>query len=327
MAVNVSRLRAAGLVKESVLGTIIATPTRYLNIIPPDGFTPMIDPLPSKGIQSLRDMYPKITAGPAHLNGMKIKLEVEPENIGEILQALFGSDVKTGPADTTAYTHTFTPQQVSVLPTYSWWFDKSSLKYPLFGGCMLDSCDFSVKAKGIVEADMSWVGIKYDDATGSSKSTVFSTIPPFVFQNAVINVDGAPVNGYDNLKISIKNMVKADHSLSNSQYPYTIYSEGLDVELSAELFFESTTQYAKFLAGTTAHFQLVLTSGVKVAGSAATFYSLTLDVPLVYYKSANLFIPSNGPLKIPFVGHAQYSFAGSVYTIQAILVNGVSTTY
>ena len=40
-------------------------------------------------------MYPKITQGPGTLNGMKIKLEVEPDNIGEWLQACFGVDTYT----------------------------------------------------------------------------------------------------------------------------------------------------------------------------------------------------------------------------------------
>ena len=64
MVVSVSRLRAAGIAKESTDGTPVTTPTRYLNIIPPDSFTPMIQPLPSKGIEAIADMYPKITQGP-----------------------------------------------------------------------------------------------------------------------------------------------------------------------------------------------------------------------------------------------------------------------
>src|SRR5580698_8113665 len=95
MSVSVSRLRSMGLAKESTRGTEVTTPTRYINGIPPDSFTPSIEPLPSKGIEALRNMYPKITQGPATLNGMKIKLEVEPDNIGEILQAIFGADSYT----------------------------------------------------------------------------------------------------------------------------------------------------------------------------------------------------------------------------------------
>lgn len=327
MAINVSRLRAAGLAKESSIGGTVTTPTRFVNIIPPDSFTPSIEPLPSKGIEALSDMYPKISQGPATLNGLKVKFEAEPENFGEILQALFGADSKTGPTDTTAYTHTFMRQQVAQLPTYTWWFDKKP-KYQLIAGAMCDKMDIAVKAKGLVEVDTDWVATVYDDTDGVTESTSFSTLKPFTFAQTVVKVDGSTVSGYDNLKVSMKNMVKADHTLTNSIYPQKIYAEGFDVQIEADLFFEDTTQYQKFLAGTTAHFNVAFTSGQLVVGAASTFYSLTLDLPLVYYKTAPIYIPANGPLKIPFTGLAQYNFAGSpAYTIQATLVNGVSTQY
>lgn len=444
MSVNVSRLRAAGLAKETVLGTVITTPTRYLNIVPPDSFTPQIEPLPSKGIEALADMYPKITQGPATLKGMKIKLEAEPENIGEILQALFGLDTQAeyasfvvsnsnkfidfkedggsqrnasivvgtyamGTTSATAGTlckaiktaleaasgatgtytvtysyttkkltiavggaiaavqilwltgtnqasnastllgfahtdtssaasltsgsttqvapfqHVYARQQVAVLPTYTWWFDKNP-KYQLIGGSMINKLDLDLKAKSLVECDTEWEGITYDDSQGIVETPSFSTLKPFVFSQAVINVDGSPVAGYDNLKISINNMVKADHTLTSSKYPTKIYAEGFDVQVSAELFFEDTTQYQKFLAGTTAHIQVVITSGELVGGLIP--YSLTLDLPLVFYKSAPIYIPSSGPLKIPFTGLAQYNFGGSpAYTLQATLINGVASQY
>lgn len=324
MAINVSRLRAAGLAKEDTLGTVKTTPTRYINIIPPDSFTPAIEPLPSKGIEALADMYPKITQGPATLNGMKVKFEAEPENIGEILEAVFGQDSKSGPTDS-AYTHVFTRKQVAQLDSYTWWFDKNP-KYQLIGGCMLDQFDLDLKAKGLAEVDTTWVGIVYDDTDGTSKSPSFSNLKPFTFAQVVVTVDGSPVVGYDNLKISMKNMVKADHVLTNSIYPQKIYSEGFEVQISAELFFEDTTQYQKFLAGSTAHFNIAMTSG-EIISSGSTHYSLAFDLPLVYYKTAPIYIPANGPLKIPFTGLAKYSPSGSVYTIQATLINSVSTQY
>lgn len=427
MTVSVSRLRAMGLAKETTNGTPVTTPTRFINGIPPDSFTPMIEPLPSKGIQALRAMYPKITQGPGTLNGMKIKLEVEPDNIGEILQACFGLDtylaagnnfivwagvndgidfnvsatdyhcvipqgvyttagiesaiatamtaqlsnswnvtvtstkivisgttsstIKFGTgtqashsaalllgftaADTTgatshtapnvpAYTlgsiHQFIPQNISALPTYTWWFDKA-LKYPLFAASMLNKFDLTVKAKAIVEADVEFVGRVYDDIDGTSQATTFSKLPPFVWSNAVLNIDGAVKPGYDNFKASLGNQVKADHALSNSIWPYVNYSEGFTPEISAELFFEDTTQYQKFLAGTTAHVNVTLTFVYL-----GTTYQLIIDIPNWYYKSANLTIPSNGPLKIPFTGMAEYNSALG-YDVQMILVNDVTSQY
>lgn len=323
--INVSRLRAAGLAKESVIGTVITTPTRYINIVPPDSFTPAIEPLPSKGIEAVADMYPKITQGPATLSGMKLKYEAEPENIGEMLQALTGLDTVTS-LGSGAYSHAFLRQQVAQLPTYTWWFDKKP-KYQLIGGAMLDMLDLDCKAKGLVEVDTDWTGITYDDVDGVAETPVFSPLKPFVFSQVVVNVDGSPVIGYDNFKLSMKNMVKADHVLSNTIYPSKIYSEGFDVQISAELFFEDTVQYQKFLAGTTAHFNIVITSGEVIGGGI--HYSLTLDLPLVYYKAAPLYIPSNGPLKIPFTGLAKYDFSQSPtpYTVKLTLVNSISAAY
>lgn len=427
MAIAVSRLRAMGLAKESTPGTPVTTPTRYINGIPPDSFTPMIEPLPSKGIQALANMYPKVTQGPGTLNGMKIKLEIEPDNFGEMLQAIFGSDtyqaagnnfiVFTGvndaidfnmsatdyhcvipngvyttaaletaiaaamnaansnsfavtvtatkivisgsgsfilkwstgtnaghnaalllgftKADTSgstsqtapnvpAYTlgsiHSFVRQQVSQLPTYTWWFDKA-LKFPLFAGCMADKLDLDLKAKSILEASVDWLGLVYDDSDGSSKSSAFSSLHPFVWANASVNIDGAIKLGYDNFKLSLNNNGKADHALNNSIWPYTYYSEGFTPDASAELFFEDTTQYAKFLAGTTAHLNITLTT---IQGGVT--YQLIIDIPNWYYKSANLYIPSNGPLKIPFTGLAVYN-AIVGYDVNMILVNDVASQY
>jgi len=427
MAVSVSRLRSMGLAKESVRGTEVATPTRFINGIPPDAFTPMIEPLPSKGIEALRNLYPKITQGPATLNGMKIKLEVEPDNIGEILQAIFGADaytvagnnliVWTGvndaidfnmsavdyhcvipqgvysistietaiatamnaanpntfvvtqssskfvisgtavfvikwssgtnaahnaagllgynktdsssatsdnaqnlPGYTTGSIHVFTPQQVSQPPTYTWWFDKTLL-YPLFFGAMCNKLDLMLKAKAILEADTEWIGLGYDGATGTTQASAFSKLPPFVWSNAVLNIDGLTKPGYDNLKLALSADGKADHALNNSIYPYTSYSEGFTPDLSADLFFEDLTQYNKFIAGTTAHVNVTLSFTFS-----GTVYQLIIDVPLWYYKSAPLYIPSNGPLKIPFTGLAQYSFTTG-YDVQIVLVNDVTSQY
>lgn len=88
---EVGQLRSCGLAKESVLGTFVS-PTRFLRFRPPDSFFPKAGPLLSKAVGSVPDVNIKQTPGPASLDGMKVPLELEPENCGEILQALFGLD-------------------------------------------------------------------------------------------------------------------------------------------------------------------------------------------------------------------------------------------
>ena len=140
------------------------------------------------------------------------------------------------PAYTTGSLHSFKRSQVSQLPSYTWWFDKF-LKYPLFSGCR-SKLDLSLKAKGIMEADGDWVGTVYDDTDGITESTSFSALNPFVWANALVNIDGVTKKGYDNFKLSLNNEIKADHALNNSIWPYTIYSDGFTPDVSAQLFLE-----------------------------------------------------------------------------------------
>jgi len=222
------------------------------------------------------------------------------------------------------FSHTYVRQAVTQLPTYSFWLDKKPAYFEI-AGCMLGKADIELKAKELVTMDTEWSGLAFDDA-GTTQSPTYSSVRPFAFHQATVTVDGSPVLGYDNLKISINNMVKADHAISGSQYPAKIYSEGMDVELSADLFFEDVTQYAKFIAGTTASFVITITSGDDISSAASgQKYSLVLNMPEVVYKQANLPTPT-GVLKCTFAGHVMYDTSTSK-TINAILTNGVPTTY
>lgn len=438
---QIGRLRSCGLAKESVVGTLVTPPTEYLRFVPPDSFFPKVSPLFAKAVGTVPDVNIKQTLGMGQLSGMKLKLELEPENIGNMLNAIFGADtaaetasfiigsgtckidfkedggtaraatiasgtyamgassavalslckaVKTAmeaasgavgtytvtysystkkmtiavsggaaavqilwltganqangaysilgwthvdtssaasltSASTTTvapFTHTFVRTAVTQLPTYSFWFDRNPL-YPQFLGCMAGKADFEVKAKELVSLDVEFDGLAYD-ATGTSKSPTYSSARPFSFNMAVVKIDTVQVNDYDHVKVSINNMVKADHALGGSIYASKIYSEGFEVDVSADLFFEDATQYNKFLAGTEAAIQIILTHADDVSGAASgNKYSLTLTMPTVAYTAAPLPTPT-GVLKIAFAGKARYD---STYSLQAVLQNGVATAY
>jgi hypothetical protein len=325
MAVAIGVLRACGIAKESPAGTLNATPDVYLPFIPPDGFSPAITLLESKGIRKLADQVYKVTQGPAEIKGAKLVVELEPENCGQILMAAFGTDTKTGPTSTTVYTHTFTRIQSPLLPQYSFWFDRGNSKYHQFYGCMLSKLDIDVKAKDFVKLDQEWVGLGYDD-TGTTKTVSYSALKPLRFNDVTVSVAGSGNLNYENLKITIDNQVKADHGISGSLYPAKIYSEGLLVTLTADFFFDDTTEYAKYLAGTSSAFIITMTSTETVTGASGNAkYSLTINLPVVNYQSAPLVTPS-GIVKIPFVGRAVYDTA-TTKTINAVLLNSVSSAY
>lgn len=432
-------LQAAGLAKESVVGTLVTPPTEFLPMIAPDSFSEAIELLESKGIRAQPDAVIKVSQGPASLKGGKVKIECEPENCGNLFMAALGADtfvetpsfvvtssnqhidfkedagsqlhasiatgtflmgttsatvgslcaaiktalqaVGTGTytvtysdttkkltitdggastdiqilfstgtnaatsardllgfshADTSSavaltsdlttqtpiFTHTFTRVSAAQLPTYSWWFDKGA-KFFQFVGCMMSKLVIDVKAKEFVTLDTDWTALAYDD-TGSSQAPVYSHLQPFVFNNAVVNIDGSPVADYENVQMTIDNMVEADPSLAGTIYPTKIYSKGMKVTFSMTLYLENTTQYQKFLAGTSAHVNLVLTSSQKPNGSNVP-YSLTIDAPVVNYNAAPLMIES-GILKINFTGTAVFDTVTGK-TISVALANTKSASF
>ena len=88
-------LQAAGLAKEVTVGTLVTPPTEFLPLIAPDSFSEAIQLLESKGIRAIPDTVVKVVQGPGSLKNGKIKVEMEPENCGNLLMAAFGTDTLT----------------------------------------------------------------------------------------------------------------------------------------------------------------------------------------------------------------------------------------
>lgn len=222
------------------------------------------------------------------------------------------------------WAHTFTRLAAAQLPTYSWWFNKGA-KYMQFLGSMVNKLEITAKARDFVYVDSEWTALTYDD-NGSSQTPSYSTVKPWKFNQMVVSIDSGAILNYDNVKITFDNMVKADHVLNSSIYPGKIYSEGWEVTVSLDLVVENSTEYAKFLAGTDAALNFVLTSTDDISGAyAGTKYKLTIDIPTVKYSVAS-YPSAPGLIKIAFTARGIYTTA-STKTVSAALVNSVSATY
>jgi hypothetical protein len=88
----VGQLRAAGLAKEVTLGTLVTPPTEFLPYLAPDSFMPTIELLESTAIRGIPEKLYKAAQGAGDIKGMKLKWDAEPENIGNLLMAVFGTD-------------------------------------------------------------------------------------------------------------------------------------------------------------------------------------------------------------------------------------------
>jgi hypothetical protein len=318
----IGNLRTLGLAKETTIGTFVLPPTVTLNYVPPASFSPAIALALSKGIYAVADKNVKAVQVKADLKGMKLKLELEPLNCPQILQACFGNDTVTG---SSPYTHTFVRQAVNQLPTYTAYLDQGAT-YTAIGGCMLDKLDLNVKAGEPITLDTEWTGMTYE-STSQATMPAISALQPLDASTAAITVGGSGITDYDNLKLSIDNMVKADHVVNASIYPGKIYSEGMSVKFSMDMYVESgniaqwTTDY---LTGVSQAVVLTITSP-QIAVSS-THYSLTLTMPVLKYQTAP-FANAQAVLKIPFAGVALYDLGSTNKSITAVLVNNVSTAY
>ena len=313
----VGELGAVGLAKESVLGTFV-NPTRFIPVhLPCNIGSPDIDLLLSKGIRGIPDMYYKAQQGASRLKSGKMKLEVEPDNIGEILQGTFGSDVLTGAGPT--YTHTFTRQAVAQLPTYSLWVSNGGLTYPEFAGCMVNSLEFDIAANAFVIADVDWIGSKFVSG-GVTHALSYSTLNQFVFNQATLTVGGSSVQIYKNIKIKFDNKVKVDPVIGGAITSNVIYTEGFEVSMNASFVAENTTEWTNFLNGTAQTFVVALSG--TFGGNTC---SLTFTADNVFYKAAPLPL-ANGLIEIAFQMQAIYS-TSDAFTAKVALVNDVSSQY
>lgn len=87
----VGELGICGIAKENTLGQFTA-PTEFLRFVPPFDFSTDITPIIGQGVQGIPDVNKKWAQGPAQLKSGKLKIEAEPENIGNTLMSTFGTD-------------------------------------------------------------------------------------------------------------------------------------------------------------------------------------------------------------------------------------------
>ena len=212
--------------------------------------------------------------------------------------------------------HVFTRLADAVLPTYSWW-QKNGVNYPQFTGCMLNTIEFSIKAKEFILAAADWAGLKYEPA-GATQSDSYSPLVPFKFSQAALTVGGVANVDYEELKVKLDNMVNPLHVVGNGIDASKIYSQGFKVSLTASLLVENSTEWDKFIAGTASSFAVLVTGAEYIKGAIP--HTLAFDIPETYYQAAPIPIGKD-LIKIAFTAVAQRNVAQG-YAGKMTLVNG-----
>lgn len=312
-------LSAVGVSKESTYGTPVAAST-YL---PMTGCTLETDPgyFSPELMMNTRDLHVFNLYGEAKFTGA-VDGPLFPSNAVEFLIAAIGTDAVSG--STSPYSHLIS--QANALPSLTVEKNVGNFESLQFAGCRVGK--FSLKVAAGNEAAMITADLTGRSAAILDSPTAVSIVneEPFVFSEASATIFGTARYEATSAEFTIDNGLKETYTFAGSGNrgpayvtPVTVASSGtLDVVWDS---FDDSTygDYTKMVNGTEGAFALAL---AHPTGG----YGATLTAPqVVYSKMSN-------DLKISDVILSTLNWAATKnltdgYTVQATVLNGVSTSY
>ena len=243
--------RYLGLGKESTYGTAVAA-TRYLEAIAsikPDQGWIIPPPIASRAFR-------KRNLGPYRARGTIGDFPVEPENIGELLLGAFGS-VSTQNLVTGVYKHTFSP--ANILPSYSVRMGVEQTERILVGG-LVESLTVKFAHDKDIQASAEILS-GFVEQKAIIGSPTISALQALNMQNAasVLTIDVMNKRNiiYD-LELTIKNNIPFDKGDLSGRTFATKRVGQREVSGKLSAYFDDTTEYDRFIAGT--EFTLIITA-------------------------------------------------------------------
>jgi hypothetical protein len=240
--------------KEATIGTIV-NPTIWLpvkgsELKPEDNFNMVEDDSLQNNLSKARNVYQAETDSKFDFGGLLF-----PDHIGSFLVAAGLVDVVTG--SSAPYTHTFKVNSASSQPP-TWSMGTHNLvedrRYP---GQMLDQLDLKLDAKGAMTYSMKMKG------WGSSASTLpaptFPTSVAFLGYEGKISIGGVAIGRVVNCTWTVKRSAEAEHTLNNSQGPYTSFAGPMEGSIKIKANFENTTDWLHFSSNDQPAFVMTVT--------------------------------------------------------------------
>lgn len=234
-------------------------------------------------------------------------------NIGDFLLSVMGADSVAG---SNPYQHTFTRQDSATPPWHNIYSDKDVTDNKQYTGFRADSVKFSIDG-GASEIGVEVGGVVKDEAVlGGVQSLSFSGSPLLLpSQAGTFTIGIASVVNFDKVDITIKRGQTRFHPVGNSRRITNAYTKDFSIELGMQgIDFTDEVERAKFLAGTSSIFNLILTD--------ANSNYLRFNFPEFYYQSwKGPDIADTELLRINAAGFV----TGNSYSV--ILQNARSTAY
>lgn len=211
-------------------------------------------------------------------------IEVYPDTIGYILKAVLGDVSKSGSG--TDYIHTFTPQTSETPISVTLQEVLASLHTKNYLGAVIDSFDFEVKVKSIINAKLS--GFFQDEETATEYTGLsFSTKNPFIAHQAAVEIDDVANAYLKNFTLNFKNNIKNDDYRLNGTKKVANFPVGSAVATgSLEFTTDYTTILDKYTDLTAFKLEIIITSDELY--DTDSYYKLELIMPYVFLTDAKI---------------------------------------
>lgn len=316
--------RYFGVAKEANYGVFVS-PTRYIQIVS-ESMKPDNKVLYPETIEA-RD-FTSQAAGPYGLAGT-IECLVSPENLGELLRALFGKAPSTTNPYAGVYRHKFTG--ADSLSSVSMEIGLDAITARRIQGGIIDSLTLECASKEYLSASLDCIGQK--DILAALGSPTWPTLPFFTWAQAVATRDTVDLSAaVEAFSLTIANNVYDDIQSFNSRFLPRIENARRDINGSFDLAFLNTDDYKKFFgAAAVTEPQAVLTPvalNMKFTGAiiASTYpYYIEIDLPKVVYDTlGGPFLDRRERLIQPVDFHALYD-ASSAYAVAITLQNTIAS--
>ena len=257
----------------------------------------------------------KKSLGIWRIKGNVGELDIEPENVGDLLTGCLGSD-DIGTVGGGYYRHTISP--ADTIPSYSMKIGLDSVIERRISGILIDSIRMSFTQGERARIQATCLS-GFEETTDTPSAPSFSTLQPFMFHEAEIELEGSTITQkvYAG-EVSVNNGL-IDKGALGTRYMDTIRVGLRSVSGKLSMFFTDTTEFTRFKNGTEFSLTLTYTSGS---------YSFKVILPKCVYKADS--VAHSRPITEALVMDASFeafydSDAG--YEIQIQLINKQSLAY
>lgn len=288
MALFATERKTFGFKKEASRGVGEAAPTKYLAVGADSEFHYSTALIPDEKIRGLKEKFPSVAgmlAGTANLNA----IDVEAATVGDLLFGCLGAVATTQPdvvGAPTVFQHSFTRLNALQMPAFSYFVDRglSIKRYPL---SVIKKLSFKGTANGKAQVDADLL-FKTEESVAAFTPS-YGVPKPLMFFQTDFKIEGASDIDVKSWNLSIDNNSEALRSYNLSRDARDIVSKKpFDIDGGFEIYFESETQRAKFLAGTASALNIILTGDILQGAQKAKLELSMQEIKYTAYPFGNV---------------------------------------